>query len=158
MRALPVLFILLCLLYAAPAEAQGARCGGARIHWIGGAPIAAFDRGPQDHEPPSVPEPPEMTARDRELWDSIVYDAHDRPTPDSDRGRSMGGLPLRERRTLVVARSAVSAMRYCLDSTEKTALASGWSRTPGRRGGCRRLGFDDGVDRVGSGAEDLAAC
>ena len=118
-RLWPVVAALwLPLLSAGPAQAQGV-CGGAHIHWIGGLPAAAFDRGPSDHQPPTVDEPAGVN---RELWDALVFDAYDHPTADPDTSDAMSGLPLEERRTVVVDESALRSGRvhFCLQSADES--------------------------------------
>ena len=112
---------LLCLLllWAVPADAQH-RCGGHTIHWIGGAPRASLDRGPRDHEPPTIPEPAGMSARDRELWDAIVYDAYDHPMPNPMSENGMTSLPLEDRRTLVIAENTVPTIQICIQSSDES--------------------------------------
>ena len=108
--------VWLVLLGASHAQAQGV-CGGARVHWIGGLPAATFDRGPSDHEPPTLEEPAGVN---RELWDALVFDAYDHPGADRDRPDAMSGLPLEERRTVVVNESALRSGRvhFCLQSAD----------------------------------------
>ena len=98
--------------------AQRAACGGHIIHWIGGAPRATYDRGPLDHRGPTLPEPEGFTARDRELWDALVYDAYDRPQADPSHNGSMGGLPLDQRRTLVIDSATVPTVNLCIQSAD----------------------------------------
>ena len=112
---------LLCLLllWAAPAEAQH-RCGGHTIHWIGGAPRASLapDREPH-HGPPTEPEPDTMTARDRELWDQLIFDAYDHPTPEAGAENYWNtSLPLEERHTLVMARGDATSFRVCMEDAD----------------------------------------
>ena len=60
-----------------------------------------------------------MTAYDRELWDAIVYDAYDRPTPDP-MSSGMKGLPLGERRTLVIDDRTVPTIEICIQSSDES--------------------------------------
>ena len=121
MRARIVIVVVGLVLSPSLAHAQRAACGGHRIEWIGGPPRAAFDRGPQDHEPPSLPEPEGgFDERERELWDALIYDAHDRPHPDPEAMGSMGGLPLKDRRTLVMHRGETTSFRICIQSADES--------------------------------------
>lgn len=130
MRWLPAAgAVWLALLGVAPAQAQGV-CGGARVHWIGGLPAAAFDRGPSEHGPPSLDEP---AGTNREWWDALVFDAYDSPTANRAAPDAMSGLPLEERRTVVVDESVLRGdrMHFCLQSADD-------SRT-----GARLAAYDD---------------
>ena len=114
-----VVVSLLC--FPTPTTGQHVACGGHHIHWIGGAPRASFGREPQDHGPPTRPEPAGMDARDRELWDAIVFDAFDNPTRDpAPPNWWMSRLPLEQRRTMVMRRGAVTAIRLCIQSADET--------------------------------------
>ena len=121
--------VWLALLGASQAQAQGV-CGGARVHWIGGLPAAAFDRGPRDHEQPTVDEPAGLN---RELWDALVYDAYDHAAANRATLDAMSGLPLEERRTVVVDDSALRGGRlhFCLQPAD------------GSRTGERLTAYDD---------------
>ena len=55
-----------------------------------------------------------MTARHRALWDELVFDAYDHTTPDPGRSGRMAGLPLDERRTLVMNRSQAVSFDVCI--------------------------------------------
>ena len=103
--------LFLFLLWTAPVDAQY-RCGGHTIHWIGGAPRASLDtdRGPL-HGPATEPEPETMTARHRELWDALVFNAYD------NFGES---LPLQERHTLVMDGSNATSFRLCIQSADES--------------------------------------
>ena len=112
---------LLCLLllWAAPADAQY-RCGGHTIHWMGGVPSASLapDREPH-HGPPTEPEPDTMTARDRELWGQLVFDAYDHPTPEAGAESHWStSLPLEDRHTLVMDRGDATSFRLCIQSAD----------------------------------------
>ena len=61
-----------------------------------------------------------MTARDRELWDALVFDAYDNQTPNSEYPASMQMLPLQERRTLVINRAEVPTIRICVQSADES--------------------------------------
>ena len=113
---LAVLWLLLALLPAAPARAQGV-CGGVRTQWIGGLPAAAYDRGPRSHEPRSLDEPAGVN---RMYWDALVFDAYDHPTADPETPDQMFGLPLDERRTVVVDNGQLRGgrMHFCLQSAD----------------------------------------
>lgn len=118
---------LLCLLllWAAPADAQY-RCGGHKIHWIGGTPRASlvpdseFDDDVRRHGPPTRPVPEGMSARDRELWDQLVFDALDYPTPNAGSSGYWRGLPLAERHTLVMDRGDATSFRLCIQSADES--------------------------------------
>ena len=114
------MIIGLVLFVPSPASAQRYACGGHRIHWIGGAPRASFDRTPQDHLPPTIPEPGAMTAHDRKLWDALVFDAYDHPTPNMSNPIGMSGLPLDERRTMVMHRGDATSFRLCIQSADES--------------------------------------
>ena len=116
----------LLLLWAAPADAQY-RCGGHRIEWIGGAPRASlapdseFDADIRRHGPPTRPEPEGMTARDRELWDALVYDASDYPMADpSAEDHWPTSRPLAERHTLVMTSGEATSFRLCIQSADES--------------------------------------
>ena len=102
-----------------PADAQY-RCGGHTIQWMGGAPRASLDRGPHDHDPPTIPEPSSMTARDRELWDAMVFGAYDYPMPEPTPKNWMMSLPLRERRTIVITENIVQTIQICIQSSDES--------------------------------------
>ena len=152
-RRIVVVSLAILILYASPAAAQRAACGGHRIRWIGGAPGMAFDRGPRDHRPPTVPEPEEMTDRDRELWDAIVFNAHDEPRANPALMGQMAGLPSTN------GARWCSTVRRCrrfgsvFNPPTTATRANGWQSTrtlPGGRGtsaGGRTL---DGTARSGS--------
>ena len=60
-----------------------------------------------------------MDARERELWDGLVYDAYDYPRPDSgaeDRWRT--GLPLEDRHTMTMARVDAMSFQLCIQSAD----------------------------------------
>ena len=62
-----------------------------------------------------------MTARHRELWDALVFDAHDYPTPlpmAEDHWRR--SLPLEERHTIVMDRGSASSFRLCIQSSDES--------------------------------------
>ena len=61
-----------------------------------------------------------MTARDRELWDAIVYGAYDYPIPNPMSENGMTSLPLQERRTLVVAENTVPTIQVCIQSSDES--------------------------------------
>ena len=114
------MLIGLVLYVAAPASAQRYECGGHRIHWIGGAPYASFDRTPQDHLPPTIPEPGGMTAHDRTLWDALVFNAYDHPSPNIRNPNGMSSLPLDERRTVVMHKAEATSFRLCIQSADES--------------------------------------
>lgn len=121
--------LALALLAAPDAWAQGV-CGGARVQWLGGLPAAAFDRAPGEHGPPTLDEPAGV---DRELWDALVFDAYDSPVANRATPDAMSGLPLEERRTVVVDEGVLRGDRlhFCLQSADD-------SRT-----GARLAAYDD---------------
>ena len=61
-----------------------------------------------------------MTARDRELWDAIVYGAYDYPMPEPTLENEMTSLPLEERRTLVIAENTVPMIQICIQSSDES--------------------------------------
>ena len=100
------LAVLGLLFSASPLLAQAGpfACGGNFIQYLGGLPRAAFsdiDR----HGPPNEPTPAGMTAQDRELWDAMIFDGFDHPTPSPD-GEDYWypSIPLNERHTRVMGR------------------------------------------------------
>ena len=115
----------LLLLCAAPADAQY-RCGGHRIHWLGGAPRASLapdselDADVRRHGPPTRPVPDGMTRRDGQLWDQLVFDALDNPNGYADRSGYWSGLPLEERHTLVMGRGDATTFRLCIQSADES--------------------------------------
>ena len=121
MLPLRLAVIVLLVSCASPSlAARGAACGGHVIEWVGGAPGRAFDRGPQDHEPPSRPEPDGFDDRDRELWDAMIYNAYDYPTASMEHPNSIRGLPLEERRTMVMHRGEATSFRICMQSADES--------------------------------------
>ena len=117
MRRILVLAVLVVSCLPSLAAAQRAACGGHRIHWIGGAPGLAFDRGPRDHTPPVYEEPAGM---DRDLWDALVFDAYDRPVADPARAGGMAGVPLTDRRTLAIDQATVPNINICIQSSDES--------------------------------------
>ena len=81
-----------------------------------------------------------MTARDRELWDAIVYDAYDYPIPNPMSENGMTSLPLKDRRTLVIAENTVPTIQICIQSSDESYTGerlaaysdSSWWRRPDR--------------------------
>ena len=63
---------------------------------------------------PTIPQPPEMSAQDRELWDAVVFNAYDRPPEDSF------GHPVEERSTGVVSRTAATSFGLCIESADES--------------------------------------
>ena len=61
-----------------------------------------------------------MTARDRELWDAIIYAAYDSPMPEPTHENGMTSLPLEERRTLVIAENTVRTIQICIQSSDES--------------------------------------
>ena len=60
-----------------------------------------------------------MTARDRELWDALVFDAHDAPTADpTAAARGNASIRLEDRHTLVMDRGDATSFRICIQSAD----------------------------------------
>ncbi len=60
-----------------------------------------------------------MTARDRELWDALVFNAYDYPTASQDREPNQSpGIPLEERHTIVMGRGDATSFRICMESPD----------------------------------------
>ena len=57
---------------------------------------------------------------DRELWDALVFDAFENPTPNMEHAGNMQGLPLDERRTLVIDRPTVPTIQICVQSADES--------------------------------------
>ena len=113
------LAVLMLLFLPSLAVAQRDACGGHRIHWIGGAPRAMldYDRRPK-HGPPDVQDPG-MSARDRELWNAMIFDAYDAPDADpSAKDHWRTAIPLEERHTMVMDRGDAMSFRLCIQSAD----------------------------------------
>ena len=65
------------------------------------------DAPPGTQLQPSMPRPPWMTARDRELWDALVYDGY-------DNGGPLGDTPLTRRHTLTIGANTARTVDVCL--------------------------------------------
>ena len=62
-----------------------------------------------------------MTAQDRELWDALIFDAYENPTPDLGAdGYSREALPLEERHTEVMASGDATSFRLCIQSPDES--------------------------------------
>ena len=103
-----------------PAEAQRRSCGGHRITWIGGAPVAGVGSSGLDHSPsigtegasfdpthedgrqPTIDEPADLN---RERWDSVVFDTYE-----------FGYFYLSQ--TIVLDRAVVPTIRICIQSSD----------------------------------------
>ena len=87
-RAITV--VVLLLLSPHSAAAQRLSCGGLMVDYDGGMPpmgLVADARG--FGFAPTVPEPAEWTERERELWDALVFNGHERPEGVSDEATRM---------------------------------------------------------------------
>ena len=113
--------LILGLLGATPAEAQRFSCGGHRIHWVGGAPAASAgpagaDRGRSSGAPGAIFDPKheagqqptidEPAGLNRERWDALVFDAHERYQYYSGE------------QTVVLDRMVVPTIRVCIQSSD----------------------------------------
>ena len=113
--------LILGLLGATPAEAQRFSCGGHRIHWVGGAPGASADPAGTDrgrssgapgaifdpkHEAGQQPTIDEPAGLNRERWDALVFDAHERYQYYSGE------------QTVVLDRMVVPTIRVCIQSSD----------------------------------------
>ena len=56
----------------------------------------------------------------RELWDALVFDAYDHPTPDRSNQGGMSSLPLDERRTLVMTGDQAISLNICIQSVDES--------------------------------------
>ena len=56
----------------------------------------------------------------RDLWDALVFDAYEEPTANPMISDSMQGLPLDQRRTLVIRGDVVPTIRICLQSADES--------------------------------------
>ena len=132
----PVAVCLILNFQPALASAQQTpACGGHRVRIIGGMPRASVDRGTQSFHttPPTIPEPDGMTARDRELWEALVFDTYD--------NFRWGSIALSDRGTELIPQRTVPTIRICIQSSDdsytgerlaKYAVPSWW-RTQIRR-------------------------
>lgn len=110
---------LLLLALPSLARAQLA-CGGHYIDYIGAPPPRAAFPEIDQHGPPTVPTPPEMTAQDRELWDALIFDSFDHPTPSPDANDHRSSLPLEERHTRVMGLGDATSFRLCVQSRDES--------------------------------------
>ena len=100
-----LLAVVLLLSLPAPAAAQFV-CGG---HFVTGSAVrmaADADRSAL------LSQPGWFTVRDRELWDQLVYNAHD--------NHSTNAGPLDRRRTMVVAAGTVPTITVCMESADQS--------------------------------------
>ena len=74
---------------------------------IGDAPIQTIQ--------PRLPQPTGMTARDRALWDQLVFDAY-----DNSEALGHQNTPLEERRTLVIASGTIPRIRVCVEAADES--------------------------------------
>ena len=121
MRLIVAALFLFVFFVPSDVAAQRGSCSGHRIHWLGGAPQIGFDRGraPQDHTDPWDFEPA-VVSMNRDLWDALVYDAYDHPTPNRSSQGGMSSLPLEERRTLVMTGDQVISLNICIQSADES--------------------------------------
>ena len=106
MRHIVLLIAPVLLSLPAIAGAQSVTHGDHTAHWNGDGQHANLR--------PTIPQPPEMSAYDRELWDALVFDAYDHPAEDSF------GRPVEERSTAVRSRADVTAFALCLQSADES--------------------------------------
>ena len=106
MRRVVLLIVPVLLSLPAIAGAQSMTHGDYTVHWNGG--------GPRANLRPTIPQPPEMSAQDRELWDAVVFNAYDRPAEDSF------GNPVEERSTEVASRTAATSFGLCIESADES--------------------------------------
>ena len=118
--------------FATPAFAQ-AVCGGHYITYIGGLPTATPDfrtyiGGPptatpriRQHGPPTLSEPSGMTAQDRALWDALIFDAYEHPTPSPDaEDYWRSSIPLEERHTRVMDTGDATSFGLCIQEADES--------------------------------------
>ena len=104
--------------FATPAFAQ-AVCGGHYIIYIGGAPTATPRF--RQHGPPTLPEPSGMTAQDRVLWDALIFDAYEHPTPSPDaEDYWRSSIPLEERHTRVMDTGDATSFGFCIQKADES--------------------------------------
>ena len=104
--------------FATPAFAQ-AVCGGHYIIYIGGAPTATPRF--RQHGPPTLPEPSGMTAQDRVLWDALIFDAYEHPTPSPDaEDYWRSSIPLEERHTRVMDTGDATSFGLCIQKADES--------------------------------------
>lgn len=119
--------LIACALCPAPADAQGWRCGGHTIEWVGG--FAGFGGGPAGdrhaaggesdrgrdpaHEDGSQPAVPEPSGLNRQRWDDLVFNAYDLP-----RSRPPFIEALARRQTQVIERDIVPTIGICVQGSE----------------------------------------
>ena len=114
--------LIVGLLGATPAEAQGLSCGGHRIQWVGGAPAASFDSAGADrsrssgapgarfdpqHEDGQQPTIDEPAGMNRERWEALVFDGYD----------DIYGVE----QSFVLDRATVPTIRVCIQSPDTSA-------------------------------------
>ncbi len=109
---------LLLFVWPSLATAQLA-CGGHYIEYLGGPSTAT--PGFRQHGPPTISEPSGMTAQDRELWDALIFDAYDHPTPSPDNeDYERSSIPLEERHTLVMDTGDATSFRLCIQAADES--------------------------------------
>ena len=108
MRARIVVVVVSLALLQGSASAQPFVCGGHLIRDSGRVNLDAPRAGPQSLQP----RPAWMGARDRELWDQLVYNAHDNFKTNAG--------PLEKRRTFVVRATVVPTITVCMESADQT--------------------------------------
>ena len=106
MRRVVLLVVPVLLSLPAIVGAQSVTHGDYTVPWNGG--------GHRANLRPTIPQPPEMSAYDRELWDALVFNAYDRPVEDSY------GHPVEERSTAVRSRADVTPFALCLQSADES--------------------------------------
>ena len=118
--------------FATPAFAQ-AVCGGHYITYIGGLPTATpgfrtYIGGPptatpriRQHGPPTLSEPSGMTVQDRALWDALIFDAYEHPTPSPDaEDYWRSSIPLEERHTRVMDTGDATSFGLCIQKADES--------------------------------------
>ena len=109
---------LLLFVWPSLATAQLA-CGGHYIEYLGGPSTAT--PGFRQHGPPTISEPSGMTAQDRELWDALIFDAYDHPTPSPDAEDAWrSSLSLEERHTFVMDTGDATLFRLCIQAADES--------------------------------------
>ena len=112
MRARIVVGVVVFLSLPSFVSAQQLVCGGHRVTGDSGSRVTLdADRGPLAR--PTQPQPPWMSARDRELWDQLVFDAYDHGGAQSD-------LPLEQRRTRTADPDRARTVDVCLPRSDRS--------------------------------------
>ena len=108
-----LLLVATILLALSPAAAaQDLACGGHII--IGSGVPRALDAPPGSYLRPRIDQPSWMTARDRELWDQLIYDAYD------STGFISMGKDLEDRQTAVIRSSAARTADICIEPADQS--------------------------------------